>query len=224
LSTLQLATPLHVEIPWKEIFSLLSYPGETCIMNYVCVFCGASSGARPSYTAAAQAVGRALAQRGLGLVYGGGKVGLMGALADAALAAGAEVIGVIPDVLVAKELAHPSLSKLHIVRSMHERKALMADLSDAFVALPGGYGTLEEFCEVLTWAQLGLHQKPLGLLNTDDYYQPLLAFFDHAVTERFLSPTLRALIIEAALPETLLDFLVEYQPQVVDKWLKRGEE
>lgn len=163
-------------------------------------------------------MGETLARRGLGLVYGGANVGLMGIVADAALAAGGQVIGVIPKFLVAKEFAHTGLTKLHIVGSMHERKALMVDLSDAFVALPGGYGTLEEFCEVLTWAQLGLHQKPHGLLNVEGYYEPLLRLFDLTVTEQFLRPALRDQVLEASEPEHLLDKLANYQPKVVDKW------
>jgi uncharacterized protein (TIGR00730 family) len=188
-------------------------------MKYVCVFCGSSMGARPSYQLAAQAMGEALVKRGLGLVYGGGKVGLMGVVADATLAAGGEAIGVIPEFLAAKEIFHPELTKLHVVTSMHERKAMMAELSDAFIALPGGYGTVEEFCEVLTWGQLGLHQKPYGLLNVERYYDPLITLFDQAVTEAFLKPVHRSLVLQAAEPEPLLDLLAEYQPQNVDKWI-----
>ncbi len=190
-------------------------------MKYVCVFCGSSMGLRPAYKLAAQAMGETLAGRGIGLVYGGGNVGLMGVVADATLAAGGEVIGVIPEFLVAKEIAHTGLTKLHVVSSMHERKALMAGLSDAFVALPGGYGTLEEFCEILTWSQLGLHHKPQGLLNIEGYYQPLLRLFDQAVTEQFLKPELRSLVLEAPDPEQLLDLMANYRPQTVDKWIKR---
>lgn len=190
-------------------------------MKYVCVFCGSSMGVQPAYQQAALALGEALARRKLGLVYGGGNVGLMGTIADATLAAGGEVIGVIPDFMVAKEIAHTGLTQLHIVNSMHERKTMMAQLSDAFVALPGGYGTLEEFCEVLTWAQLGLHQKPFGLLNVNGYYSPLLKFFDQAVTEEFLRPMNRSLVLEAAEPENLLDLLANYQPQYVDKWIRK---
>jgi len=190
-------------------------------VKYVCVFCGSSMGVQPAYQQAALAMGEALARRKLGLVYGGGNVGLMGTIADATLAAGGEVIGVIPDFMVAKEIAHTGLTQLHIVNSMHERKTMMAQLSDAFVALPGGYGTLEEFCEVLTWAQLGLHQKPFGLLNINGYYSPLLKFFDQAVTEEFLRPINRSLVLEAAEPENLLDLLANYQPQYVDKWIRK---
>jgi hypothetical protein len=166
-------------------------------------------------------MGETLGQRGLGLVYGGANVGLMGAVANATLAVGGEVIGVIPEFLVAKEIAHTGLTKLHVVGSMHERKALMAELSDAFVALPGGYGTLEEFCEILTWSQLGLHHKPQGLLNVEGYYESLLRFFDQAVTEQFLKPELRSLVLEASDPEQLLDLMANYQPRSVDKWIKQ---
>ena len=193
-------------------------------MKSVCVFCGSSMGLRPAYKLAAQELSESLVQRGLTLVYGGGNVGLMGAIADAVLAVDGQVIGVIPEFLVAKELAHPGLTQLHVVDSMHERKALMAQLSDAFIALPGGYGTLEEFCEVLTWAQLGLHQKPQGLLNVEGYYDPLLRFFDHAVTEQFVKPIHRSLVLSAAEPEDLLNQLANYEPQNVDKWLKQGEQ
>src|SRR5215469_5924737 len=150
-------------------------------MHY-CVFCGSNRGTNPRYAAAAE-LGRCLASSGIGIVYGGGKVGLMGVLADAAIEQGGEVIGVIPRMLVDREIAHPGLTELRIVGSMHERKALMADLSDAFIAMPGGYGTLDEFCEILTWTQLGLQQKPIGMLNVDGYFDPLLALFDHAVAE-----------------------------------------
>lgn len=190
-------------------------------MKYVCVFCASNMGLRPAYKQAALAMGEALARRGLGLVYGGANTGLMGAVANATLAVGGEVIGVIPEFFVAKEIAHTGLAKLHVVGSMHERKALMAELSDAFVALPGGYGTLEEFCEILTWSQLGLHHKPQGLLNVEGYYESLLRFFDQAVTEQFLKPELRSLVLEASDPEQLLDLMANYQPRTVDKWIKR---
>lgn len=190
-------------------------------MKNVCVFCGSSMGVRPAYQLAARSLGETLARRGLGLVYGGSNVGLMGVVADATLAAGGEVIGVIPEFLVAKEIAHTGLTQLHVVNSMHDRKTLMAELSDAFVALPGGYGTLEEFCEILTWGQLGLHQKPQGLLNVEGYYNPLLRLFDQAVTEQFLKPALRSMVLEASEPEHLLDLMANYQPQIVDKWIGR---
>ncbi|MBD2465835.1 TIGR00730 family Rossman fold protein [Oscillatoria sp. FACHB-1407] len=192
-------------------------------MQRVCVFCGSNMGIRPVYQLAAEAMGKALAKRGLELVYGGGNVGLMGVVADATLNAGGKVIGVIPQLLVDKELAHPNLTQLHIVNSMHERKALMADLSDAFIALPGGFGTFEEFCEVLTWSQLGIHHKAFGLLNVERYYDNLLALFDHAVDEQFLAPKHRSLVLQSSDPDRLLDALLNYQPVMVDKWLNRSQ-
>jgi len=162
-----------------------------------------------------------LVRRNIGLVYGGGNVGLMGIIADAVLRAGGEAQGVIPEHLMALEGGHKGLTKLHIVRSMHERKALMADLSDAFVALPGGFGTLEEFCEVVTWTQLGLHAKPCGILNVLGYYSPLLAMFDHAVEERFLKPENRGLVLARDQPADLLQALEEWRPTHIEKWLSR---
>jgi len=166
-------------------------------------------------------MGAELARRNIGLVYGGGNVGLMGIIADAVLRAGGEAQGVIPEHLMAREIGHRGLTKLHVVRSMHERKALMADLSDAFVALPGGFGTLEEFCEVVTWTQLGLHAKPCGVLNVLGYYSPLLAMFDHAVEERFLKPENRALVMARESPADLLQALEDWSPLHVEKWLSR---
>ncbi|NJR65977.1 MAG: TIGR00730 family Rossman fold protein [Leptolyngbyaceae cyanobacterium CRU_2_3] len=189
-------------------------------MKNICVFCASSFGTRPIYQQMAEELAQELVKRNLGLIYGGGKVGLMGAIADGILAAGGVVIGVIPEFLVAKEIGHSGLTKLYIVNSMHERKALMAELSDAFIALPGGYGTLEEFCEILTWAQLGLHQKPYGLMNIEGYYDALLQWFDHAVAEEFLKPIHRSLVMESSKPEHLLDLFVSFQPQNVDKWIK----
>nr|WP_268748916.1 TIGR00730 family Rossman fold protein [Aliterella atlantica] len=192
-------------------------------LKSVCVFCGSSMGLKPTYQLAAQAMGKVLAQQGIELVYGGGNVGLMGEIADAVLAAGGKVTGVMPKSLVAKEIAHTGLTKLHIVKSMHERKALMSDLSDAFVALPGGYGTLDEFCEMLTWTQLGLQQKPCGLLNVDGYYDNLIAMFDRAVSEQFLRQENRQLVLEERDPVRLLDLLANYQPIVVQKWIEPSE-
>lgn len=192
-------------------------------MKRICIFCGSNNGARDAYVYAARAMGEALVRRGIGLVYGGGRVGLMGVVADAVLAAGGQVIGVIPESLVAKEVAHQGLTDLRVVGSMHERKALMAELADAFVALPGGFGTFEEFCEVLTWAQLGLHRKPCGVLNVAGYYDALLAMFDHAVTERFVRAEHRVLVLEEQDPERLLDMLMRYQPPKLDKWIDRDE-
>ncbi|WP_344633689.1 TIGR00730 family Rossman fold protein [Streptomyces glaucosporus] len=177
----------------------------------ICVFCG-SSGGGDGYLEAARRVGRTLADRGIGIVYGGARVGMMGAVADAALAAGGSVIGVIPQGLVAWEVAHEGLSELHVVPDLHRRKALMADLSDAFVALPGGAGTLEETFEAWTWGQLGLHAKPVGLLDVDGYYAPLLRFVDHMVAEGFLrAPYRRMLIVESDL-DRLLERCADYRP------------
>ena len=176
-------------------------------MKRVCVFCGANAGLREEYRSAAGLLAGALARRGLGLVYGGGKVGLMGTLADAMLQAGGEVIGVIPRRLVEKEVAHSGLTELRIVDTMHQRKAMMNELSDAFIALPGGYGTLEEFFEILTWSQLGIHRKPSGLLNVLGYYDGLLAMLDHAVAEQFLLPANRKLVIAQTDAELLLSRL-----------------
>ncbi len=188
-------------------------------MRSVCVFCGSSAGARPVYADAARALGRELARRGLGIVYGGGNVGLMGLVADAVLESGGHVTGVIPDALVARELAHRGIQDLRIVRSMHERKALMAELSDAFIAMPGGFGTLEELCEVLTWTQLGLHGKPCGLLNIAGYYDPLLALFDRAVEEGFLKPQNRGLVLEHIDADALLDAFAAWTAPPIAKWI-----
>jgi uncharacterized protein (TIGR00730 family) len=190
-------------------------------MRRICVFCGSSQGSRPDYRAAAEELGAELVRRNIGLVYGGGNLGLMGIIADAVLNAGGEAQGVIPENLMAREIGHRGLTKLHVVRSMHERKALMADLSDAFVAMPGGYGTLEEFCEIVTWAQLGLHAKPCGVLNVLGYYSPLLAMFDYAVQERFLKPENRALVLARNSVTELLGALEEWHPVRVEKWLDR---
>jgi uncharacterized protein (TIGR00730 family) len=190
-------------------------------MKRICVFCGSSAGSRAEYRAATEELGAELARRKIGLVYGGGNVGLMGVLADTVLRSGGEVQGVIPERLMAREIGHNGLTKLHVVRSMHERKALMADLSDAFVAMPGGFGTLEEFCEVVTWAQLGLHVKPCGILNVLGYYSPLLAMFDHAVEERFLKPENRGLVLARDSAPELLQALEEWRPMRVEKWLDR---
>ncbi len=185
----------------------------------LCVFCGSNSGADPSYMESARRMGQLLANRSVTVVYGGGRVGLMGALAEAALEAGGRVIGVIPEALRRREVAHENLTELHVVRTMHERKQLMGDLSDGFVAMPGGFGTFEEFCEVLTWSQLGLHVKPCGLLNVKGYYTGLLALFDHAVAQQLLHPRNRAMVIAEAEPEALLDTMAEYRAPAVEKWL-----
>jgi uncharacterized protein (TIGR00730 family) len=190
-------------------------------MKRICVFCGSSQGSRPEYRAAAEEMAGELVRRNIGLVYGGGNVGLMGILADAMLRAGGEAQGVIPLHLMALEVGHKGLTELHVVRSMHERKTLMADLSDAFVALPGGFGTLEEFCEAVTWTQLGLHAKPCGILNVRGYYSPLLRMFDHAVGEGFLKPENRALVLARDKPADLLQALEEWHPTHIEKWLDR---
>lgn len=192
------------------------------MLKRICVFCGSSAGAHPAYRQAARDVGRVLALQGISLVYGGGKVGLMGALADACLADGGRVIGIMPRALVEKEIAHRGLTELRVVESMHERKACMADLADAFVALPGGFGTWEEFCEVLTWSQLGLHRKACALLNVNGYYDPLLAMANRAVEEGFVRDIHRALLIEDTDPTRLIDDLNSYTVPVVDKWLDRS--
>lgn len=191
-------------------------------MKRICVFCGSSSGNQPEYRACAEELGAELARRHIGLVYGGGNVGLMGAIADAVLHAGGEAIGVIPEHLMTREIGHKRLTKLHIVKSMHERKALMADLSDAFIALPGGFGTFEEFFEVLTWSQLGLHLKPCGIINVLDYYTPLLAMLDHAVEQGFLKPQNRALVLSRSTPKELLEAFEQWRPVHVEKWLDRS--
>lgn len=188
-------------------------------MRRVCVFCGSSTGTRLLYRAAAQRLGALLAAQGIGLVFGGGAVGLMGALADAVLAAGGEVIGVIPYGLVARELAHPGVADLRVVATMHERKAIMNELSDAFLALPGGLGTLEEFFEVWSWAQLGVHAKPCGLLSVDDYWAPLLALLDHQQAQGFVSAADRALVLVDDDPARLLARLAAWQAPPRPHWL-----
>jgi len=190
----------------------------------LCVFCGSSPGARPAYGEAAEELGRLLVAEGIGLVYGGGKVGLMGRLADAVLAEGGEAIGVMPEALVAKEIGHPGLDDMRVVGSMHERKALMADLSDAFVALPGGLGTVEELFEVYTWSQLGLHLKPCALLDVEGYYEGIATFLSHAVQERFVRPDHREMLIVERAPRLLVERLRAFEPAaVVPKWIDRGE-
>ena len=190
-------------------------------MKRICVFCGSSQGVDPVFAQAATTMGHALAERRLGLVYGGGNIGLMGILADAVLQRGGAVIGVIPESLREKELAHRSLTELHVVGSMHERKALMAELADAFIALPGGFGTLDEFCEILTWAQLGFHVKPCGLLNVSGFYDPFLSQIQHAVRTRFIRPEHADLIRVEADPPALLRRLEQAQPASQPKWLDR---
>ncbi len=192
-------------------------------LKRICVFCGSSVGSRPQYAAAARELGRMLAERGLGVVFGGGKVGLMGVLADAALAAGGEVLGVIPEALVAREIGHNGLTTLHVVRSMHQRKTLMADLADAFIALPGGYGTFEEFFEAVTWTQLGIHTKPCGLLNVDGYYDALLALLGRAVADGFIHEKNRQLVIDAPDVPTLLQKLEAIRPAAAELGIGKAE-
>ncbi|MEM7217800.1 MAG: TIGR00730 family Rossman fold protein [Pseudomonadota bacterium] len=188
-------------------------------MNNVAVYLGSSAGAQPAYADAARELGSAIAAAGMGLVYGGGKVGLMGIVADAVLAGGGSVTGVITDDLRLREVGHDGLTELISVPTMHERKALMAERADGFIAIPGGFGTLDEFFEVLTWGQLGIHAKPCGLLNVAGYFDALLSFLEHASTERFLHPGhVENLIVEGA-PNTLIERLMQHQPRNPEKWL-----
>jgi uncharacterized protein (TIGR00730 family) len=198
---------------------------HSTIMTFrtICVFCGSNLGGRPVYRAATEQLASLLVQREIELVYGGGNIGLMGILADTVLAGGGTVIGVIPESLMAREVGHRGLTELRVVSSMHERKALMSDLSDAFIALPGGFGTFEEFCEVVTWSQLGIHEKPCGLLNVAGYYDPLLRLFDLAVREGFLHPDNRLLVLDADDPEDLLEKMGQFQPSRTAKWIGREE-
>ncbi len=193
-------------------------------MRSVCVFLGSALGADKKYEQVAAELGGEIAARGLKLVYGGASVGLMGAVADACLAAGGEVLGVMPQALVDREVAHTGLSKLHVVKSMHERKALMAELSDGFIALPGGLGTLEELFEVLTWAQLGYHRKPCGALDVNGYFSLLQAFLDHSTEQGFIRPQHRGILMSAATPAQLLDMFRDWQPAYAPKWIKTEEE
>jgi len=198
-------------------------------MKRICVFCGSNAGHDPRYRAEADRLGRLLAGRGIELVYGGGNVGLMGVIADACLGAGGTVIGVIPEALIGKEVAgrivdHRGLTRLEVVDSMHTRKARMAELADGFIALPGGFGTFEEFCEVLTWGQLGFHVKPMGLLNVNGFYDPLLALFERAVAEGFLREENRAMALAADDIESLLTALAAYRPEPVSKWLREAQQ
>ena len=191
-------------------------------MTRICVFAGSSAGSRPEYRQHATELGRALAARGIGLVYGGARVGLMGAVADSVLASGGQVTGVIPGALVRKEIAHNGLTELRVAASMHERKSTMADLSDAFIALPGGWGTWEEFFEVLTWGQLGLHRKPCGLLNVQGYFDPLLAFVKHSFDEGFVRREYGSMISVSDSAEGLLERLAGYVAPSIEKWIDRA--
>lgn len=193
-------------------------------MDWICVYCGSSKGRDSVYVEAARTFGRTLADRDVGLVYGGGGVGMMGELADATLAAGGEVHGIIPETLRERELAHEGLTTLDVVDSMHARKARMTELADGFAALPGGFGTLEELLEVLTWAQLGFHQNPCGLLNVDGYFDQLVAFLDHQTTEGFVRSDHRDLLVVAGDVEELLNAFVTYEPPIVEKVITDEEE
>ena len=198
-------------------------PENSNSIRRVCVFCGSSAGLRPQYKDAAARLGEHLAQGGVGLVYGGGRVGLMGVLADSVLAARGQAIGVMPRALVEREIAHTGLTQLHVVESMHERKALMADMADAFILLPGGFGSWEEFCEVLTWSQLGMHQKPCGVLNVAGYYDALLALATHAVSEGFVRPAHREMVVVDDDPGRLLRRLADAPVVAEVKWVEAGE-
>lgn len=185
----------------------------------LCVFCGSSSGRNPAYAASATALGKLLAERGIALVYGGGGTGLMGVVADAILTAGGKAIGVIPFALRTKELAHAGLTEMHVVATMHERKSLMADLSDGFVALPGGIGTLDEFCEIFTWLQLGIHHKPCGVLNIEGYFDTFVSFLDHAVKEGFIKPEFRQPLLVSADPAQMLERCNAWIPPETMRWV-----
>jgi uncharacterized protein (TIGR00730 family) len=193
------------------------------VIHRICVFCGSNPGSDPTYLDAARSLGSLFAREGIALVYGGGSVGLMGELADSVLAAGGEAIGVIPHALWAREVGHRGLTDIRIVDTMHERKAMMADLADAFIALPGGLGTLEEIFEIWTWAQLGLHAKPLGFLDVNGFYAPLMEFLDRAARERFLRDQHRAIAIIERDAETLLRKFDAWRPAKVEKWITREE-
>jgi uncharacterized protein (TIGR00730 family) len=193
--------------------------GKKKQMKSICLFCGSNKGARPEYEAAAREFGRTLAEQGVTLVYGAGNVGLMGVAADAALAAGGRVVGVIPEFLKAKEVAHVGLSELHVTETMHQRKALMAELSDGFIALPGGFGTFDELFEILTWAQLSVHDKPVGMLDVGGFFKPLQAMVDRAVEEGFVPAGNLNLFQRSESLPALLDWMREYRPQPVPKWL-----
>jgi uncharacterized protein (TIGR00730 family) len=192
-------------------------------LKNICVYCGSSPGSRDAYATNARALAEALVSRNIGLVYGGASIGIMGAVADHVLRLGGKAVGVIPEALMSKEVAHYQLTELHVTRSMHERKIRMAELSDGFIALPGGLGTLEELFEIWTWAQLGFHQKPCGLLNVEGYYDPLIEFLDHAVTEQFVKDAHRAMLIMESEPKTLLDRFANYQPPIVKTWVDKDE-
>lgn len=192
-------------------------------MRAICVYCGANPGTQPVYAEAAAALGQQLAERNIRLVYGGGKVGLMGIIADATLRHGGEAIGIIPESLMKKEVGHHGLTELHIVENMHRRKQMMTDLSEAFIAMPGGIGTCEELFEVFTWQQIGYHAKPIGLLNVSGYYDPLLGFLHHMVNQDFLKAAHLKQLLVATAPAALLDGLHDFRPTYVDRWAKQRD-
>jgi uncharacterized protein (TIGR00730 family) len=189
----------------------------------ICVYCGSSPGKNPAFSLAAASLARVLCERGIGLVYGGAAVGVMGALANAVLESGGQAIGVIPRSLAVKEVAHHNLTELHVVASMHERKAMMAEIADGFIALPGGWGTLEEIFEILTWAQLGFHEKPCGLLNIEGYYDGLIGFLENAIEQQFVKEACRPMLMQAHEPVALLDQFAEYRAPKVRKWVAEDE-
>lgn len=189
----------------------------------ICVYCGSSPGRLPAYASAAEALAEALVRRGIRLVYGGAGIGLMGLLADRVLALGGQAVGVIPAALAHKEVAHAKLTELHVTTSMHERKMLMAELADGFIALPGGIGTLEELFEIWTWAQLGFHQKPCGLLNAAGYYDALIEFLDHITAEQFVKPQQRSLLLVEKDPDALLQRYADYQPPAIKRWVSKQQ-
>ncbi len=190
-------------------------------MKRICVFCGSNDGANPIYLETAETVGRFFVSNNIELVYGGGRVGLMGKIADTVLALGGNVIGIIPESLAIKEVAHKSLTKIHIVDSMHQRKALMAEYADGFIALPGGFGTFEEFCEIVTWAQLGIHRKPCALLNVGGFYDNLIAMFDHSAAENFIRGEHRKLVLVENEIGRLYELMINYRPPFIEKWLDK---
>lgn len=192
-------------------------------INNICVYCGSSMGLDPAYARAAKILGHTLAERGIGLVYGGAAVGIMGVVADAVLQNGGKAVGVIPRALAVKEVAHQGLNELHVVESMHERKAMMTDLADGFIALPGGWGTLEEIFEILTWAQLGFHRKPCGLLNVEGYYDNLVNFLENAFAQQFVNDLYRPILITANEPNKMLDEFAGYKAPEVRKWVGEDE-
>ena len=192
-------------------------------MKAICVYCGSSPGRLDVYASAARALGHAMVERNLGLVYGGASIGLMGLIADTVMQLGGRAVGVIPKGLARKEVVHRHLTELHVTQSMHERKTLMAELSDGFIAMPGGIGTFEEIFEIWTWAQLGIHAKPCGLLNVAGYYDALTTFLDHAAAEQFLKPDQRSLLMVEQQPQALLDRFASYQPPSIRKWLVADE-